>query len=293
MPREISLATPASFAMIQNNATFMAPDHPVSHSKLGLAGVEVRFRQPFTNITVSLNSSGLPFSFFDTDSGTAMGYDRYSIPLNPITMGGPLALKAALYEDYAFTNLRIVSTALQPTTFPGQGTMCISDDPARWTEISTPDEVREVTPNVLFPYRVPQAELIWEYRGQEIFKTNRLQAVATGFDLGFGIGAEPGTTTNIATLTIEGTIQFFNPFAVGSKFFARTPDERQAVAELLGGLRAAAATRARAGRHVNPSGAAAAAAADDDYPPPNVPAAAPPRSGTSTPIITPKTSRKI
>jgi hypothetical protein len=239
---EAEFATPASFAIVQNNITQQLPDERVDHPTLGIAGVKTRGSQPFARIApVSL---GPGKTFFRTTGGTAELFNGNIIPLNPISMGGPLSVKAALYQKFVFRKLRFLFTTVQTTTFVGMCALAIEPDLGAPITASF-STAREVVPNVTFPYRIPQACLNWAYNGPDTCFMKPADFAATAADLrqsyqGFLVGQDSeavdaiGETTGF--LDVEYEIDFFDPVPPNG-FTAVSLSERLAVASVLRGMR--------------------------------------------------------
>jgi hypothetical protein len=246
--QETSFATPASFALIQNNTTAMLPESPTTHPRLGVAGVRVHGRQPFA--IISPGQFGASTTFFDAAStANISGSSDQLIDLNPLNLNGPLAVRAQLYEKYAFHKVRIIATTQQTTTFVGAAALCVVDDPAIAASLVVNfNAAREVTPSVMFPYRIPQAALEWDYKGDELFFVNpsstpgtnsdlrlNVQAVLFGFDGGSLALATPTATMFV---DIEYVIDFYDPIPPsGGSFSAANQAERTIVSRVLKAMR--------------------------------------------------------
>lgn len=254
--REAVFATPASFAMVQNNVTEMSAEGPVTHPTLGLTGTRLSFSQPLATI---LASSVPPGQFFNPASGPAtLGPDNYSIFLAPYILQGPIAYRAATFEKYVFRRVRVKYITYQTTAFLGCAALGIEVDPARPVS-SDFQTLRMVTPSVTFPYRIPEAVLEWFYDGPDVYFTaapvgndiaqsrQNHQAIIRGYD------AFPVTRTGadvMGFLEISGDIEFYDPIPPAA-ITAMNLREHLAVTSVLSALRPVAAP-------LNPPGSSAA-----------------------------------
>ena len=241
--REAAFATPASFAMIQNNVTSMGLAGPVQHPSLGLSGMRYRFSQPLATFFPSWVAPN-PAGFWRTTDGPAtIGPDAFSILLAPYIFQGPLAFEAANHEKFVFRTLRIKLITYQTTTQKGVGVICIENDPA--TPVSSDFQSgRMVTPSVTFPYRIPEAVLEYFYDGPDLFFTTaptggdiaqsrqNHQGIIRGFDANGG----NGNTEVMMYAEVSGEIEFYNPVPPLG-ITAQNLRERLAVETVLKALR--------------------------------------------------------
>jgi hypothetical protein len=255
---ETAFATPASFALIQNNPTLSSPERPVSHPRLGINGVRFTGRQPLAVIQPCIDLGAALGYFFNPLTSTANipALTGQYIDMSPLNLNGPLANKAMGYEKYAYHKVRLVYTTTQTTTFVGTASLALIDDPAVLHAITSFDATRMITPSVMFPYRVPQAGLNWTYGGDELFYVHRSSgAVASlaesrqynqltliGFDSGSINTVTPGTT--VGYLDLEYDIDFYDPIPpTANPSMVNNMTERHAVAKLLEAMRVRAPSK--------------------------------------------------
>jgi len=243
-PSEVHFATPASFAVIQNNTALMAPETAVSHRHLGINGVKLTGRQPFATI-YPVWAPAPPIealNYFRPATSTADLIDTFHIAINPLAWNGALAQKAAEYERFVFRRISIIGTAVQGTSFVGVGVLCIENDPVNLIppEFQT---LAMVDPVVRWPYRVPQMRLNWGYEGPELYyccdvgeanlavQRQIWQGVISGADS----GANPTADATTTYLDIEYEIELYDPVPpIGAPASRR---EREIVRSFLDGYR--------------------------------------------------------
>lgn len=266
-PRTTRFATPASFAKIESNTTFISAERPVTHPSLGIAGVRFHGRQPLTAVAPNTNTAGAPSSQFWTVEGPAQTWPlagagtvvQTYIDLTPSVLGfgGPLATRASLYQRYRFTSIRIVYTSACGTDTQGQGGMAIIEDPGAPQSVAdTYQTLREVEPHVTFPYRVPEAQLNWMSRNTTLYYVFDVDSVAIGPDtvsadtrqckqgtlVGFdsGLVVAPPGAASIPTLgyaDLEYEIEFYDPVPPNSSVSARNGAERELIKAVLSNFR--------------------------------------------------------
>ncbi len=273
-PRTARFATPASFAKIESNTTFISSERPVTHPSLGIAGVRFHGRQPLTAVAPNTRTNPTtPSSQFWTLEGPAAAWPpsgsgdviQSYIDLSPTVLGfaGPLAVRASLYQRYRFLSIRICYTSACGTDQPGQGGMAIIEDPgAPQNTADTYQTLREVEPHVTFPYRVPEAQLNWVSRNTTLYYTFEVDALSPGPSAGAtaddrqckqgtlvgfdsGLLQEPSGSIKIPTLgyaDIEYDIEFYDPVPPNSSISARTGAERELIKTVLAAHRGASNT---------------------------------------------------
>jgi hypothetical protein len=227
---EAVFQTPASFAIIRNNTTSMSPEQRVDHASKGISGIRRVFCQPFNGVNLQVTASDEKFFWDSTVVPLSKWLDNNTIPINPLLLGGPLAQFAALYDRYVIRKFRLRFTSVQPTTFLGTMAVCIEKDPANLSAVDALS-ARMVVPSITVPYRVPAAEIFWEYDGPELYYVNSvalndpatqlpaeqrqdLQFVVKGFDIGFL--ATTLTATQCSFCDVEIEVDFFDPIAPSS-----------------------------------------------------------------------------
>jgi hypothetical protein len=243
--KEVSFQTPASFATIRNNTTSMSPEQRVDHPEKGVSGIRRVFTQPFNGINLELTSATPPVAYFWDASviPSAHWIDVNTIPINPLILGGPIAAFASLYDRYVIRKFRLRFTTTQTTTFLGTTALCIEKDLGNLTATDF-SSARQVVPNVVFPYRVPCAEIFYDYDGPELYYVNSnalstpatllpaearqdIQFVVKGYDANDSAGfPTPGTQCGYCDLEIE--IDFFDPIPP-SHLGGHTAEERVAL----------------------------------------------------------------
>lgn len=243
---EVSFQTPASFAVIRNNVTSMSPEQRVDHPEKGVAGIRRVFTQPFNGINLEVDAGPPAVSFFWDESVIAPSkfIDNFTIPINPLILGGPIAAFAQLYDRYVIRRARWRYTTTQTTTFLGTATLCIEKDLGNLVANDF-NAARQVTPQVTFPYRVPCAELFYEYDGPELYYVNSknlgspvsllpaearqdIQFVIKGYDAIIGPTTGPITpATQCGYMDLEIEIDFFDPIPP-SGLVGSTQEERLA-----------------------------------------------------------------
>jgi hypothetical protein len=273
-PAVANYSTPASFARVENNTSFLSPEHQVTHPNLGIAGVRVSFSQPLETVypgAMSNTPTQWYSGFWQGTAGPATSWPAVPTPpgigsltnmyidLNPGTgfLGGPLSTIASRYLKYRFTDLVVTYTTAVGTNTGGTFGMCIVDDPALVATVATNfNSVREITPNVIAPYRIPEATLAWKSRNTTLYYCDNteyiapgdaggeanarqcIQATLVGIDSGTLAGF-PGSGLNSFTFmgyaTISGAVEFYEPIPPTS--VPSTAYERRAVEDLLRQLR--------------------------------------------------------
>jgi hypothetical protein len=281
-PSLANFATPASFARVENNTTFLGPERSITHPELGIAGVSVDFNQPLADgkvgwILQSIAPAQFVNSFFDTLSGPASTWPTLANPgavvpgpypcvgnfidVNPSVsyLGGPLSTIASRYLKYRFNNLVITFTTAVGTQQSGSFAMCICDDPSAVSAVATSfNSAREVTPNLLAPYRIPEACLRWDSRDKQLYfiespdyigpgnpgtvpdARQTIQCSIAAFDSGIlwfngNTGGANAVIIPVGYFTISGNVEFYEPIpptnVPGTKF------ERDAVERTLARIR--------------------------------------------------------
>jgi hypothetical protein len=264
-------STPASFEKVENNTTFLGPELPVKHPTLGIAGVRIKFAQPLCTLTPGTGSPGAAVvytSFFGRDGPAqtwpndifAGGQCFSFIDINPSLnqLGGPLATAASRYLKYRFDDLEFTVTSAVGTDQAGTYAMCVLDDPAMAAIVSVDfNTIREVVPNVISPYRVPESCLSWRSRDQVLYwidnpeytgpglpgqtanERQTIQATLCGTDSGLITQPppDPGTVRTLSAgyITVSGTIELFEP--IPPTGLPGTAKERDAVKALLAQMR--------------------------------------------------------
>jgi hypothetical protein len=275
-----NFATPASFAKVENNTTFLSPELPIIHPDLGIAGVRVTFNQPLVDLVVGYEQFLGPTTWlnqFFAFTGPSATWPLYTsgsgappyltngnyIDLNPSLayLGGPLSTIASRYLKYRFNHVTVTYTTAVGTNQPGSFGLCIIDDPGSASDVATSfNASREITPNVIAPYRIPEAALRWESRDKQVYFVENpdytgpgnpgsvpdarqtIQATIAGFDSGI-LWAPTGTTsppappplTAAGYLSISGDIEFYEPIPPTN--VPATAFERLVVAKALARVR--------------------------------------------------------
>jgi hypothetical protein len=233
MKQEAEFATPASFAVVQNNVSQMKPEQPVTHPTLGISGMRVYGCQP---LAVAYNPNPGTGPFFFPDALTPAVTDTNTVLLNPILLGGPLSVYGFLYDRYVFRALRVKFVTSQTTTYLGTIALCIEKDPVNVVATSF-NTARQVTPNLTYPIRIPKAELDWAYDGPDVFYTNQSEAsgslAQTRQDIqsvlkGYLTAPIPLLPEGIGFFDIEYVIDFFDPVPPAS-ILGTTLVEQQAM----------------------------------------------------------------
>jgi len=231
--KEASFATPASFASVSNNITQLSAPEKIQHSSLGIAGVRMRGSQPFTTLESSVTPSPSSWTFFNSGGREAYVLDPFTIPINPVNLGGPLGVQALLYDRYVFRQMKFTFTTQQTTTYLGLGTFCYQVDANNDVVGSVGSGegfslARMVIPNVTFPWRIPKAELDVIYEGPELYycgpidgsghtaptsdagERQTYQGIFKGFD-----AAPPDTTSQpsafLGVMDVEYVVDFYDP----------------------------------------------------------------------------------
>jgi hypothetical protein len=147
--------------------------------------------------------------------------------------------------------------------------LAVVDDPALASTVATDfNSMREVVPNLIAPYRIPEACLSWASKNTTLYfiddpdyvgpgdngsnadSRQCIQATLTGIDSGIITDVNPPPdTTSVQTLgyfTISGTVEFFEPIPPTS--VPSTLKERSAVESLLRALRGSEAVLKRPAR---------------------------------------------
>lgn len=239
--KEASFATPASFAVVQNNITQMLPQERITHPTLGISGYRISGSQPLTNVVpwigIPITTPPTPPQFFAGGTATIGGAASNYIWLNPIALGGPLSLHGFLNDRYVIRMLKVKFTTYQTTSQVGVACLAIEKDPLNLMG-TTFDSARSVTPNVTFPYRIPKAELDYIYDGPDLYYTDAsaegigsvgaaqrqdVQGVLEGFD-----PILPIDRTIMGFLDIEYVVDFFDPIPP-STLVGVTKEERAAL----------------------------------------------------------------
>jgi hypothetical protein len=235
--READFATPASFAVVRNNTSQMVANGRVTHPSLGISGTRVHFTQPLCYLRVSPNVDPSTGTFFVSYPPFASLVTPNVIALNPVQLGGALSVEAALHDRFVFRSLRVIFTTSQTTNQLGQGVLNIEKDSGS-VQVTDFGSAMMCSPNLLFPFRIPKAELDYLYDGPELYycanatggaasssaeSRQNWQALIEGWANDYTLSATMGF------LTIEGVIDFFEPIPP-STLIGSTVEERQALA---------------------------------------------------------------
>lgn len=225
---EVAFATPASFAMVQNNVTQLSGPIAVTHPRLGIAGQRMKFSQPLGTVRPVIGSGAGFWQALPLGGPALVGPDNFTILLNPETLGGPLAFESARFDRYKICDITVKFVTYQTTTFVGTGAMAIESDVSN-LQANSFQTLRMVQPSVTFPYRIPEACLQMVFESDELYycrkieapgaTTNRAearqvyQAALRGWD---ATDVVPGPAGTCGFVEISGSIEFFDPIPPSS-----------------------------------------------------------------------------
>jgi hypothetical protein len=253
---------------------FFGAERSVQHPNLGIQGTAVTFNQPLCSAAVGVVNPGTStyaINFFASDGpastwppipGSPSGAripSQWYIDLNPSSayLGGPLSTMASRFLKYRFTNISITWTTAASTVQIGTFGLAIVDDPGSVAAVVTGfNALREVVPNVIAPYRIPEATLNWGSGNTTLFyieapdyvapgnagsvpdARQTIQATLCGLDSGllwlFSGPSTPGPTT-LGQFTISGECEFYEP--IPPTDVPSTSAEKAAVSAVLSLLR--------------------------------------------------------